>query len=144
MKCYLVAFVPEAKGYSLFSPDFPGFASQGDTIEECMIMATDCLNICIEACINEKRDVPEPCSLEKAREIISKKLSKLGAPEMHGVFFQYVPVIIPDNTLIRVSISMTKSDLEEIDYRANLFGMKRSKFLVAAAKAFREKDADGE
>lgn len=45
MKHCLIAFVSDNGGFSLFSPDFPEFSSQGDSLEEAVDMATDCLRL---------------------------------------------------------------------------------------------------
>ncbi len=142
MEYYLVAFVPDSpddkeQGYCLFSPDFPEALSQGSSIKECMEMATDVLQVTVEAYAEEKRKIPSPCDIETARARINKRMEEYGISVDGEILYQYIPVIVPDVTLSKIRISLTKSVLEEIDYRAKLHGMTRSKFIVAACRAYK-------
>ena len=67
MKHCLIAFVSDNGGFSLFSPDFPEFSSQGDSLEEAVDMATDCLRLLVDVYGKEGRPLPEPCDLARAK-----------------------------------------------------------------------------
>ncbi|OUO53133.1 hypothetical protein B5F76_06180 [Desulfovibrio sp. An276] len=67
MKHCLIAFVSDDGGFSLFSPDFPEFSSQGDCLEEAVDMATDCLRLLVDVYGKEGRPLPEPCDLARAK-----------------------------------------------------------------------------
>ena len=49
MQSYFAVFLPVREGgYAVEFPDIPEAFTQGDTIEECVIMGTDVLNIAVE------------------------------------------------------------------------------------------------
>lgn len=44
MTYYFSIFLPVREGgYAIFFPDFPEIASEGETVDECMVMAQDAL-----------------------------------------------------------------------------------------------------
>ena len=61
-KYYYAAFIPDAEsGFSIFCPDFPEVASQGETVEECMDMAAEALAFTVEEYAKARKTLPEPC-----------------------------------------------------------------------------------
>ena len=77
-KYYYAAFIPDAEsGFSIFCPDFPEVASQGETVEECMDMAAEALAFTVEEYAKARKPLPEPCGLEEARRRIEKELAEL-------------------------------------------------------------------
>ena len=49
MTYYFSIFLPVREGgYAIFFPDFPEIASEGETVDECMVMAQDALSITVE------------------------------------------------------------------------------------------------
>lgn len=50
----------EAGGYVVTFPDFSFGATQGETLEEAMVMAADLLKILIADCIESNLDLPRP------------------------------------------------------------------------------------
>ena len=76
-KYYYAAFIPDEKGgYSIFCPDFPEVASQGDTVEECMDMAAEAVALTVEEYAKARHPLPEPCGLAEARRRIEKELEE--------------------------------------------------------------------
>lgn len=138
MKYYFMAFVPDDgdKWTVLLSPDFPEAASQGASVNECMEMAIDVLRITVEAYIEEGRQIPEPCDIETARQRTLAQLADLEWKPRGEIHYQLIPVIIPDTTVSSIRVKIPGAVLDEIDYKANLCGMNRSQFLVAAARAY--------
>ena len=139
MKYYFAAFIPENEGgYSVLSPDFTEVNTQGDTLKECMEMAMDAFHIIVEEYAKEGREIPEPSDIKAAQEKIDKRLEHLGFEPQEGTLFQLIPVATPNFAISSICVSLSKFDLDEIDYKAKLYGMKRSKFLVAAARAYHQ------
>ena len=96
MKHCLIAFVSDDGGFSLFSPDFPEFSSQGDCLEEAVDMATDCLRLLVDVYGKEGRPLPEPCELERAKahtEALLAGLAKVGFVPDCAVSYHSVPTI---------------------------------------------------
>ena len=49
VRYYYAAFIPdEESGFSIFCPDFPEVASQGETVEECIDMAAEAIALSVE------------------------------------------------------------------------------------------------
>lgn len=65
---YPALFEPdrEAGGYVVTFPDFSFGVTQGDTLQEAMIMASDLLSILVADCMERKVDFPRP-SKRRAR-----------------------------------------------------------------------------
>ncbi len=138
MKYYYMAFIPVPEGgFSIFSPDFKEIASQGETLEECMEMASDALNGVVEEYAKARKNLPSPCTLEEAKKRIANELLELdvNVPE-EGIIFQLVKAPAADLTPIRISTTVTKYALDIIDSKAKAYGMPRSTFLVRAALAY--------
>ncbi len=139
MKYYLMAFIPDKVGYVVFSPDFQEANTQGDTIDEAMEMAIDVLRITVEEYVKEGKKIPEPCDVETAKNVINGMLKDIDIKVYGEILYQYIPVATPNYSIGSVCVSMTKAELEEIDFKAKLYGLKRSRLLVAAARAYNPK-----
>lgn len=133
-KYYYAAFIPDEKGgYSIFCPDFPEVASQGDTVEECMDMAAEAVALTVEEYAKARHPLPEPCGLAEARRRIEKELE---APAAGEILYQLISAPSVDLTPVKISLSIAKSVLESIDAKAARSGMTRSGFMAAAAQAY--------
>jgi predicted RNase H-like HicB family nuclease len=103
-------------------PDFPGCITAGRTLDEAKDMAAEALSGHIEILREAGEDIPEPSALEEV----------MHSPDFRdGVGF-LVPVKEPDKT-VRVNITLSESELDQIDQRANALGLSRSAFLVRRA-----------
>ena len=135
-KYYYAAFIPDAEsGFSIFCPDFPEVASQGETVEECMDMAAEALALTVEEYAKARKPLPEPCGLE-ARRRIEKELAELEVEAAGEILYQLIPAPSVDLTPVKISLSIAKSVLESIDAKAARSGMTRSGFMAAAAQAY--------
>ena len=136
-KYYYAAFIPDAEsGSSIFCPDFPVVASQGETVEECMDMAAEALALTVEEYAKARKPLPEPCGLEEARRRIEKELAELEVEAAGEILYQLIPAPSVDLTPVKISLSIAKSVLESIDAKAARSGMTRSGFMAAAAQAY--------
>ncbi len=63
--CFPIILTPDAidGGYVVTFPDLPEAITQGDTIEECLTEAKDCLEESIALRIDDNLDIPEPSSI---------------------------------------------------------------------------------
>ena len=70
---YSVTFTPEKKdgGYVVTFRDLPEAITQGDTIEECLAEAVDCLEEAIAALITDGLDIPKPSRPEKGERMVT-------------------------------------------------------------------------
>lgn len=137
MRYFQMAFIPdETGGFSILSPDFPEVASQGESLEECMNMAMDALNIVTAEYARAGQALPEPCSLTEARQRIRDMLESLEEEVPADIVFQMVPAPEANLSQVRISATFTRHMLDIIDTKARAHGMTRSGFLAAAAQAY--------
>ena len=139
-KYYVAGFVPEREddggGYSVYFPDVPQCYTGGATLEEAMDMASDVLSMMLRTHMRDKRVVPPPSSLEQVREMVKqiRKEAELDYPE--NAVYQLVKAPSLASETIKITISLPKDTLEELDEKAQSLGFTRSGLLVAAAKAY--------
>lgn len=57
-------------GFVVTFRDLPEAITQGETHEECMTEATDCLEEAIAARIDENLDIPRPSKLKRGEEVV--------------------------------------------------------------------------
>ena len=137
MASYFAVFMPTKEGsYAVEFPDIPEAFTQGDTLEECIVMGADVLAIAVEEYAKARKDLPQPSIRE---QIEAWAEGQMADPDLmpNGRFLMQLfraPDI--DSTPIHVSISLAKSTLESIDEKARQAGYTRSDFLAAAAQAF--------
>ena len=97
VRYYYAAFIPdEESGSSIFCPDFPEVASQGETVEECIDMAAEAIALSVEEYVKARKPLPEPCRLEEARRRIEKELAELEAPAAGEILYQLISAPIVD------------------------------------------------
>jgi len=66
----------EEGGYTLHCPDLPGCITCADTIEQGFNMIADAKKCWITACIEDKRQIPEPKSIDNYSGRLEVKLPK--------------------------------------------------------------------
>lgn len=125
MNAYIALLHPEEDGgYSVSFPDFPGCASQGETLDEAAEMAQEALEGHVECLLEDGQPLPTPTDLAAIR-------ARPGNREV-------LPVVVrvPGQTprYVRVSITVPEPDLRRIDAYAKAHGFPRSSFLVQAAR----------
>ena len=133
---YIAAFVPGSSGHAILVPDLPQVASQGDTVVECMEMATEAIGNAVEEYAKARKPLPEPSDMAQARGKVAAELAELGETMPEDTIFQLIPAPSVELTPVKVSISVPRSALDRIDQKARAHGMTRSGFLVAAAQAY--------
>lgn len=76
LSMYPACFYKEDDGYSVIFPDLNYLATQGDSLEEAMEMAVDCLAGYLHSCKVEGEPVPSPSALTDIDVVkVSKELS---------------------------------------------------------------------
>lgn len=76
LSMYPACFYKEDDGYSVIFPDLNYLATQGDSLEEAMEMAVDCLAGYLYSCKLEGEPVPSPSALADIDVVkVSKELS---------------------------------------------------------------------
>lgn len=105
-------------------------------MEECVVLGADVLAIAAEEYAKARKELPAPSSIEMV-EAWSEEQKGDPLLQPNGRFlFQLFRAPDIDATPVRVSVSFTKSTLQEIDSKAQHAGLTRSGFLAQAAHSF--------
>lgn len=122
----------EEGGYVVSFPDFPGCATEGDTLDEAYAMAEDALVGHVRAMLADGDRLPDPTLLDRA---------------LSGAAPGTVPVVVnvqdAPPRYVRISMTVPEDALEEIDSYAESQGLARSTFLVQAARRAIREEAGG-
>ena len=111
-------------GYTVFFPDFPGFGSAGDNLEEARKNAKQGLIAHIELMVEEGDALPKSSSLDKIM-----KLS-----DARGCIPLVISIISPSGKAQRINITMDTALLHALDLAANSQHKSRSALLTEAAQ----------
>jgi predicted RNase H-like HicB family nuclease len=137
MTHYIAVFMPTREGmYSIGFPDFPEAISEGNSLDDCMLMAADVLAITVEEYVKARRRLPVPSSPAQARVWAGSYKEDPGLITDGEFMYQLFAAPEMDATPVRVSVSLAKSVLANVDKKAKLLGLTRSSFLSRAAEAY--------
>lgn len=140
MTHYIAVFMPTTEGmYSIGFPDFPEAISEGNSLDDCMVMAADALAITVEEYVKARRTLPAPSSLAQAKVWAEGYKEDPGLIPDGELMYQLFAAPEMDATPVRVSVSLAKSVLANVDQKAKLLGLTRSSFLTRAAEAYQPK-----
>ena len=109
-------------------PDFPGCVTAGSTLEEARRLAGEALAMHVAGMREDGEAVPKPSTLDDLR----------GDPAMKGAVAFLTELREPEK-VVRINITVRKSQIAEIDRRARAKGLTRSSYIVQSA--LREKTA---
>ena len=140
MNYYIAVFFPAPEGgYSILYPDIPEALSQGDDLAESMKNAAEALALVVEEYAKSRRTLPGPSDMETVRAWAEKERASGEVDASRECLFPLFAAPEVDMTPVRVTVSIAKSILENIDEKARLAGLTRSGFLVTAAQAYSPK-----
>ncbi|HBZ63539.1 MAG TPA: hypothetical protein DEO89_02780 [Lachnospiraceae bacterium] len=89
LSIYPACFYKEKDGYSVIFPDLNYLATQGDTLEDAMEMAVECLAAHLHSCKADKEEIPAPSNLT---DIDPVAVSKQGINFSQNFFtFPHIP-----------------------------------------------------
>ena len=111
-------------GYTVFFPDFPGFGSAGDNLEEARKNAKQGLIAHIELMVEEGDAIPKSSSLDKIMKLSDAK----------GCIPLVISIISPSGKAQRINITMDTALLHALDLAANSQHKSRSALLTEAAQ----------
>lgn len=133
MLYYFAVFTPAAEGgYVVTFPDIPEALTEGETLQDCLVNATDVLGIVTAEYASARRPLPAPSSLDQVKEYAQREASQSGACGEPVV--QLIQAPGTDNTPVRINVSLPKSVLDELDMKARAKGMNRSRFIAEATR----------
>ena len=114
--------------YGVSFPDFPGCITAGSTLEEARRLAVEALAMHVAGMREDGEAVPKPSTLDDLRS----------DPAMKGAVAFLTELREPEK-VVRINITVRKSQIAEIDRRARAKGLTRSSYIVQSA--LREKTA---
>ena len=140
MNYYIAAFFPAPEGgYTIMYPDIPEALSQGVDLAESMKNAAEVLALAVEEYAKSRKSLPAPSGMEAIRVWAEKEKTLGGVDASRECLFPLFAAPDVDMTPVRVTVSIAKSILGNIDEKARLAGLTRSGFLVTAAQSYSPK-----
>lgn len=134
---YLAAFMPaEEGGYDIVIPDVPNAFTCADSLEEGFEMAAEVLSMMLRDLVENNKVIPEPSPLEEVKSKTARHLRDIEHQAAGEILYQLVPAPNLDMAPVKVTISLPKAVLVDIDSKAKGHGYTRSGFLAAAAQAY--------
>lgn len=133
MAHYIAVLVPERSGgWAVLFPDLPGCASQGETLDEAVAMATDALAGHLAVARDYGDIIPPPRSVDEIRsdDAWCSENKVQWSKAMVSPILVRPPLGRPE----RVTISMDSNILREIDAYAEKRDLTRSAVLTAGAE----------
>ena len=103
-------------------PDFPGCVTAGSTLEEARRLAGEALAMHVAGMREDGEAVPKPSTLDDLRS----------DPAMKGAVAFLTELREPEK-VVRINITVRKSQIAEIDRRARAKGLTRSSYIVQSA-----------
>jgi predicted RNase H-like HicB family nuclease len=134
---YFAAFVPtRGGGFHITIPDVPNCFTCADTVDKGMVMAADVLSMMLRDLAENGKECPEPSSLPQVREMVARELRELESEADGEILYPLIQCPTLDMLPVKVSISIPKAILADIDAKAKELGYTRSGFLSHAAQMY--------
>ena len=132
---YIAAFVPEDAGnFSVYFPDIPDCVTGGYTLGECVEYGDDIFREMILDLVANKKPVPPPSEMNAVQEKVKALRAEANLPYPENTVYQLFSSPVTDDVPVRVTISLPKNVLEDVDRKAKAGGFTRSGFLAHAAQ----------
>ena len=93
LSMYPACFIQEANGFSVIFPDLDGLATCGDTLEEAMTMAVDCLAGYLHSLEQEGKAAPKPSTVSSVNP--RQVAQDLDVDDLQDAFVNLVSVDVP-------------------------------------------------
>lgn len=130
MAIFYVAIIERAAdGFGVFFPDIPGCVSVGDTIQGAAKAADDALQSHLQVSLEHGEKAPPARSLDEIEH-------DPDVDEVARILVRYDP----PSKAIRVNVTISENQLDEIDRYAAANGFTRSGVLVQAAREMMRRD----
>ena len=135
---YFAAIFPTKEGhFTVEFPDFPEAFTQGATLDECMVMGKDVLDITVEEYAKARKPLPQPSNLQQVKAWAETQRHEPGIQSDGDFLYQMFAAPSVERTPVRINLSLAKYILAAIDAKAQALGMTRSGFVAEAAMAYK-------
>ena len=135
---YIAGIVPEedGSGYSVYFPDVPQVAAGGETVQEAIVNAADGLYVALRDIAERNAPIPQASGMAEVVAKVKAERQTDGLSYPADTFYQYIAAPSLDMAPVRISVTIPRSLLQEIDAKAKLAGYTRSGFLTHAALSY--------
>lgn len=135
---YVAAFMPaQDGGFDILIPDIPGASAAADDLGAAYSKAQKTLARLLREMAGEKKSIPQPSTIEAVRKKTAWCIAQRGHDPQGEVLYQLIPAPNLDMAPVKVTISLPKSILDEIDAKAREGGLTRSGLISRAAMAYK-------
>ena len=111
-------------GYTVFVPDFPGFGSEGKTLEAVRKNAREGLIAHLELMLEDRLPIPRATSLDNIMKL----------EDAHGCIPLFISIVAPAGKVQRINITMDTALLNAIDDAAHHQHKSRSALIAEATQ----------
>ncbi|MGE3333640.1 MAG: type II toxin-antitoxin system HicB family antitoxin [Rhodospirillaceae bacterium] len=125
-KLYPGVIFQEEEGFSITFPDVAGAHSEGDTLDECLSMGQEALNLVLEVLAADKKPLPDASTVEAARAAAREVY-----PEGKILTVQFFEGALPGRAA-KLAITMDENLVKRVDAAAGSYG--RSGFIAEACR----------
>jgi predicted RNase H-like HicB family nuclease len=126
--------------YGVTFVDLPGCVSVGENLDDALRMAAEALSLHVGSMIDDNDPLPRPSTLEHAAELDARFCEEEDIPRQPGTLHQYVhfaPMVRADEAApVRLSISLKKPIVDNIDAMAEEMGLTRSGLIAVATRDY--------
>lgn len=137
-KYYIAAFMPAKEGgFDIVIPDVPGTSTSADTLGAAYAKAHKALSRMLREMAGEKKKIPAPSPIDEVRKKTAEYIETLDHDPEGEILYQLIPAPNLNMTPVKVTISLPKSILDELDAKAREGGLTRSGFVGRAVLAYR-------
>lgn len=127
-------------GFDIVMPDVSGATAQAEDLGAAYAKAQKTLAQLLREMAGEKKAIPQPSPIEVVRQKTARHIARGGHDPQGEILYQLIPAPNLDMAPVKVTISIPKSILDEIDAKARESGMTRSGLISRAAMAYKPQD----
>jgi len=140
---YPATLTPHEDGsgrYGVTFVDLPGCVAVGDNLDDALRMASEALSLHVGSMLEDNDSIPKPSTLEQAAEKDVLFCQEEGVAQQPGTLYQYVhfePLVqVKESAAVRLSISLKKPIVDNIDAMAEEMGLTRSGLIAVATRDY--------
>ena len=140
---YPATLTPHENGsgsYGVTFVDLPGCVSVGENLDDALRMAAEALSLHVGSMLEDGDPIPQPSTLEQAAEQDARFYEEENIPFEPGTLHQYVhfePLVqAREAAPVRLSISLKKPVVDNIDAMAEEMGLTRSGLIAVATRDY--------
>ena len=136
----LTPYEDDSGRYGVTFVDLPGCVSVGENLDDALRMAAEALSLHVGSMLEDGDPIPRPSTPEEAAVLDARMCEEEDIPDMPGTLHQYVhfePLVqTKEAAPVRLSISLKKPIVDNIDAMAEEMGLTRSGLIAVATRDY--------